>query len=364
MEPAAHQQLPYRILVAPLDWGLGHAVRCIPIIRQILADGHEVILAVTPSTKPILQQAFPDLSRIDFPAYRVRYPYQNMLVNAILQTPHMLGTALRENRVVKNIVRKYRIDAILSDNRVGCFCRGIPNVYLTHQYTVPIPNSLLHAFANWCHRRVIDQFTCLWLPDRGDQSALGPAMSKVPPKKKPFYLGWLSEAQPGLGPTDLRATFILSGPEPQRTRLEDRILAEAKTTQGPFALVRGIISNKPLSSKPDSLHVVHDLADRKTIQTLVNRSEVIVSRSGYTTLMDLAFWRKPALLIPTPGQYEQVHLAKRMQDLGWAHTATQDTLRLEHDLHKANACRMPELPGTPGQGLRPALDYLYQLISG
>jgi len=364
MEPAAHQQLPYRILVAPLDWGLGHAVRCIPIIRQILADGHQVLLAVTPSTKPILQKAFPELPLIDIPAYGVRYPFRNMLANAVVQTPHMLKTALQEYCAVKAIVRNHGIDAILSDNRVGCFSRDLPSVYLTHQYTILIPNRILRAFGNWCHRRVIDQFSCLWIPDRGDQFALGPSMSRVSPKKHPHYLGWLSEAKPAPDENDLKATFILSGPEPQRTLLEKRILAEAQKIPGPFALVRGITTQHPIDGKPQSIRIVHDLADRTTIQDLVNRSEVIVSRSGYTTLMDLAFWRKPALLIPTPGQYEQIHLASRMQELGWAHTIEQDHLQLEEDLRQVKRKCIPELPPLADHGLRPALDKLYQLISG
>jgi UDP:flavonoid glycosyltransferase YjiC (YdhE family) len=363
MQPAAHQQLPYRILVAPLDWGLGHAVRCIPIIRRILADGHQVFLAVTPSTEPVLQQAFPDLPRIDIPAYNVRYPFRNMLINGLVQAPRMLKTALREHSTIKEVVREHRIDAILSDNRMGCFFRGIANVYITHQYTILIPNFLLRAVANWCHRRVIDQFSSLWIPDRNDPFALGPAMSRVPPKKQPFYVGWLSEAEPVTGEGDLKATFILSGPEPQRTRLEQRILAEAKSLEGPFALVRGVTNNQALSGRPESIPLVHDLADRKTIQGLVNRSEVIVARSGYTTLMDLAFWRKPALLIPTTGQYEQEYLADRMQESGWAHTTRQEALQLGRDLQLARLGHMPELPEMPDQGLRSALDDLYQLIS-
>lgn len=364
MQPAAHQQLPYRILVAPLDWGLGHAVRCIPIIRQIRYDGHEVLLAVTPSTRPVLQKAFPDLPLIDIPAYGVRYPFRNMLANAVIQTPRIVYTARGENRAVKAIVREHRIDAILSDNRAGCFFPGIPNIYLTHQYTIPIPNPVLRTGSNWCHRRVIDQFSALWIPDRNDQFALGPAMSRVPPKRQPFYVGWLSEAEPATGESTLKATFILSGPEPQRTRLEERILAEAKSLEGPFALVRGITKNQALFGRPESITLVHDLADRKTIQRLVNQSQVIVSRSGYTTLMDLAFWRKPALLIPTTGQYEQEYLASRMQELGWAHTTQQDTLQLERDLRLTSLCRVPKLPEMTDQGLRPALDHLYQLISG
>lgn len=364
MQPAAHQQLLYRILVAPLDWGLGHAVRCIPIVRQILKDGHRVILAVTPSTEPVLERAFPGLTRVQIPPYRVRYPYRNMLVNALVQSPRMLHTALWEYRTVKTIVREHRIDAILSDNRAGCFFPGIPNIYLTHQYTIPIPNPVLRAGSSWCHRWVIDQFSALWIPDRNDQFALGPAMSRVPPKKQSFYVGWLSEAEQATGKSDLKATFILSGPEPQRSRLEERILAEARSLPGPFALVRGVTNSQALSGRPESIPLVHDLADRKTIQGLVNRSQVIVSRSGYTTLMDLAFWRKPALLIPTTGQYEQEYLASRMQELGRAHTTRQDTLRLERDLRLAGLCRMPKLPEMTDQGLRAALDHLYQLISG
>ncbi len=364
MQPSAHQQLPYRILVAPLDWGLGHAVRCIPIIRQVLADGNQVLLAVTPSTKPVLQKAFPGLPLIDIPAYGVRYPFRNMLANGLMQSPRLLRTALREYQTVKTIVRKHRIDAILSDNRVGCFFPGIPNIYLTHQYTIPIPNPVLRAFSNWCHRRVMAQFSSLWIPDRNDEFALGPVMSSVPPEKQPFYVGWLSEAKPASGEGDLKATFLLSGPEPQRTRLEERILADAKTMKGPFALVRGVTNNQALSGRPNSITLVHDLADRETIQRLVNRSEVIVSRSGYTTLMDLAFWRKPTLLIPTPGQYEQQHLANRMQESGWAHTTTQKALRLGEDLQRALSCCMPLLPAMNDHGLRPALDHLYELISG
>ena len=34
-----------RILVAPLDWGIGHATRCIPIIQQLITHNYEVIIA-------------------------------------------------------------------------------------------------------------------------------------------------------------------------------------------------------------------------------------------------------------------------------------------------------------------------------
>ena len=63
-----------RILVAPLNWGLGHATRCIPIIRALKAHNFEPVIASDGAALQLLKKEFPDLEHVELPSYNITYP--------------------------------------------------------------------------------------------------------------------------------------------------------------------------------------------------------------------------------------------------------------------------------------------------
>lgn len=325
------------ILVAPLDWGLGHAVRCIPIINHLLENENEVILAVTSSTGPILQKAFPNCKLIQVPPYRVKYPFDNMIINMFLQAPRIFINTWREYFWLQRIIEHYKIDTVISDNRFGLFTKKCPSIFISHQIQIPTPNPITSWFSSLVHQWYIKKFDVCWIPDWPDQKALAPALST--PKSVSFkyrHIGWLSNAilLPNLE-RKWDALFVLSGPEPLRTTLEVAIRKQLSSMKGQFLMIRGT-TTKPKKSWNSSPHVhTIDLASRSEINEAINRTDILVSRSGYTTLMDLSIWQKPALLIPTPGQYEQVYLGAYLHEQRFAFCVKQDQLNLNIHLEEA-----------------------------
>lgn len=326
-----------RILIAPLDWGLGHAVRCIPIIYHLLSNYNEAILAVTASTRPVLQKAFPKCTFIEVPPYRVVYPFNTMIINMFLQAPRIFINTWREYFWLQRIIEQYEIDAVISDNRFGLFSNKCPTVFITHQIQIPTPNPLTSWFSSFVHQLYIKKFDTCWIPDWPDEKALAPALSI--PKSVSFkyrHIGWLSNAV--LIPDLERkwdALFVLSGPEPLRTTLEVAIRKQLSAINGQFLIIRGTTTETKNSwiSSPH-VHTI-DLASRSEINEAISRTDILVSRSGYTTLMDLSVWQKPALLIPTPGQYEQVYLGSYLHKQRFAFCVKQNQLDLKVHLEEA-----------------------------
>jgi len=290
------------ILTAPLDWGLGHATRCIPIIRFLLEKGCRVSIGGSGAGWQLLQQHFPQADAYELPAYAVRYPHRNMYLNMARQLPHFWRTARRERDWLAR--HHKRFDAVISDNRFGLFQSGLHCVYLTHQVQLPLP--WLASPATAVHRRIIRRFHSCWIPDTA-QSLLAGRLSRSGPLGA-TYVGPLSDLQ--VSPLRFpRFAFlcVLSGPEPMRSHLEDRLYEELQSTGQSCVLIRG--SSRPGRQRDHPLIKVIDLVDRKQLGQYIAASDLYVGRSGYSTLMDLYRIRRPALLIPTPGQYEQEYLA-------------------------------------------------------
>ncbi|MBK7872558.1 MAG: hypothetical protein IPJ74_18690 [Saprospiraceae bacterium] len=132
-----------RILVAPLDWGLGHATRCIPIVQELLDQDAEVLLATNGGAFELLRKEFPTLIVEKLPAYNIRYANGNMYWNVGIQLPKIIKAIVSEYYTLKKLIHQYQIDAIISDNRYGCFSKKVKCIFITHQINILIPNFFL-----------------------------------------------------------------------------------------------------------------------------------------------------------------------------------------------------------------------------
>ena len=379
------------VIVAPLNWGLGHATRCIPIIDALQEAGATVILASDGGALALLQREFPHLRAVELPAYDIRYPFRSMLLSMAVQGHKILRGCLLEYFWLKNFLKNEDIDAVISDNRFGFFSRKTHSIFMTHQVQILMPIRFLQPFVNAVNHFFIRRFDALWIPDVASEQNLasdlahGFFVEKLSKKLTINYLGTLSRMKNFTAELKYRAIIVLSGPEPQRTFLEEKIfnqlekiisdkkeipqlLRHLAMTSSQFCLVRGIgverkrlgnfesflnvcrafISAKKLThqkaavEKKEWIHEIeiHNILTGKELNQKIMESEVVICRSGYSSLMDLLVLQKKALLIPTVGQTEQEYLADELARQNRFVSQHQDAL----DLPKAFA----ELPQTTG----------------
>ena len=336
---------PRRILVAPLDWGLGHASRCIPIIQTLLHMEVEVILAGNGRSLALLTDHFPELLSIQLPDYRIRYARtaRGFIGNLFRQIPRILWAIRQEHQQLAEILSQYEIKGIISDNRYGVWNPHIPSVVICHQLCVrlPSPFQFLRKPIFQLHQRFLAKFEAVWIPDYPSRGMAEDLIHSYPTHLTTHFLGPLSRfyepaptsphAHPLLSSTKVDIVVVLSGPEPQRSLIEERIRAESQHISREVCIIQG----KPelqIVEKRENLTTISYLGT-EDLRNILLRASVVISRSGYSSLMDYeALGLSQVILVPTPGQTEQLYLAARMQELGKALHISQRNFSLTHAL--------------------------------
>ncbi len=330
------------ILLSPLDWGLGHATRCIPLIYSLRKYHATVIVAAEGPVASLLQQEFPHLRILPIAGYRIRYAAgrKGFFLKILAQLPKIQSAINQEYRWVKMLEQQMPLHGIISDNRPGFFSKKLPSVYITHQLKINTGITWLDKFAQAAHYQFINKFQECWVPDYSSATqSLGGELSH--PRKMPKipvkYLGALSRfKRPGQLLLKYDLLVLLSGPEPQRTVFENLLLPQLSGISARIAFVRGLpgLSDKWADSSNVSFfnHLPADV-----LNNLINESALVIARAGYSTIMDLAALQKKAILVPTPGQGEQEYLAQYLRTRSVCYTCPQEELLLSDVLKNAAA---------------------------
>lgn len=303
-----------RILVAPLHWGLGHATRCIPIINALINYNFEPIIASDGNALNLLRKEFPDLEYYKLPSYNITYSKKgrHLKFKLIKDSLKIIKTINKEKKVIDELIKTKNINGIISDNRFGVRHKTIPSVFITHQLNVLSGNTTW--LSSKIHQNIIAKFDQCWVPDYKDLPNLSGDIGHLKKKLSNIkYIGPLSRLRKQELEKTIDILVILSGPEPQRTLLEKKLIFEFNTYKGTVILVKGLVSDKQLITKIGSIKTYNYMISDE-LETAINTSKLVVSRSGYTTIMDLAKLGKKAIFIPTPGQFEQLYLAKKLSD--------------------------------------------------
>ncbi|MFT4698273.1 MAG: hypothetical protein ACI9SJ_001415 [Flavobacteriaceae bacterium] len=312
------------ILVAPLHWGLGHATRCIPLINALLVHNYNVIIASDGGALLLLRKEFPSLKTIELPSYHIKYSKKgkNFRINLLLKLPSIQKAISEEKKCIKELVNQKLIDGIISDNRLGVYHKNIPCVFITHQ--IKVLSGKTTFISSKIHQKLMNKFNECWVPDVEGPFSLSGEMGHL--KNTPFrikYIGILSRMNKLNLPKVYDILILLSGPEPQRTLLETQLLKVFKGTEQKILVVRGVLENKQTTFDLKNIKIVNFMTTFE-LEKAINESSVIIARSGYTTIMDLTKLEKNVFLIPTPGQFEQEYLAKRLKDLGMVASCKQE----------------------------------------
>jgi uncharacterized protein (TIGR00661 family) len=318
------------ILIAPLNWGLGHATRCIPIIKALQQRNHIPIIASDGIALELLRKEFPYLKFLELPSYHIEYAKngKNFKWKLIHNLPNMIGAIMHEKQLVKTWISQYGIDGIISDSRLGVFSKSIPSVFITHQLQVMTGNTTW--LTTKLHQNIIKKYSECWVPDTPTTRNLAGDLSQLNKDSlKLRYIGPLSRMQKKDIPKKYDLMIILSGPEPQRGILEEKLKTEVLRFKGNVVFIKGVIQADQVKEQIDTICYYNFMNSRQLEQTF-NESDIVLCRSGYTTIMDLAKLNKKAFFIPTPGQYEQIYLAKKLKKEGLVPYADQDSFIIEN----------------------------------
>ena len=302
-----------RVLVAPLDWGLGHTTRCIPIIQELLHQDFIVLLTAEGDSAHLLRKEFPSLTILSLKGYKISYSKTKSFFKLKLfgQIPKILKAIKQEHTWLNQIIKEHKIDIVVSDNRYGLYNINIKSIFITHQLAIETGN----AFTNWLvqklNYRQINKFDQCWIPDEEAPFDLAGKLSH--PKEMPVnltkYIGILSRFKKETAEKNIDLLVLISGPEPQRTAFENMMLLQMTKVSFKMVLVRGLpgASNKIINTNKN-LQIFGHLSATE-LNKLIQSSKIIIARSGYSTIMDLIALQQTAVLIPTPGQTEQEYLA-------------------------------------------------------
>ena len=312
--------------MAPLNWGLGHATRCIPLIRELLTQQAEVLIASDGRAFRLLQKEFPQLRSFLLPAYDITYPSNSMLWNMALQLPKIQRAIRAEHKTIRQLVEQEKIDCIISDNRYGCYDQRIISIFITHQVFIKSGYCCGDYLLKKINHFLIQRFDELWIPDISQFPGLAGELSHGEISMAHQYLGPLSRFITQEVPQTYDVAVVLSGPEPQRSYLEKAIRQQAQKSSRQFLIIQGV-TDREKYEKAANIETISYLKGDRLNQVLLG-SKAIISRSGYSTIMDLIKIQKPAILVPTPGQTEQEYLASLFEKEGIFHVQRQSHLNL------------------------------------
>jgi UDP-N-acetylglucosamine transferase subunit ALG13 len=380
-----------KVLIAPLDWGLGHVTRCIPIIKELINQKCIVVAAVSGVQRTILLREIPDLAFVELPGYGVKYGKNRAMtvLQLICSIPKILIRVNREKAWLRVWIRQERPDLIISDNRYGLYSKEVVSIFITHQLLIRTPlGSVADRILQRVNYAFIRRYALCWVPDAEGSDGLAGELSH--PVRLPDvpvrYIGWLSRfggeggvigegsgymtrigegadrsvgsgvvevgrqgRDAGPGGTGFDLLVLLSGPEPQRTLLEKKILEQVTDYPGRVVLVRGLPDGGDLPAPPRV--AVYNHLPAAELEVVIRGAGLVICRSGYSTVMDLMRLGKRAILVPTPGQTEQEYLGNYLAQKGWAICIEQDGFFLADAMAGAEEQQMAAADGQQKQKL-------------
>jgi uncharacterized protein (TIGR00661 family) len=324
------------ILICPLDWGLGHATRCVPIVKELQRLNFNVIIGADKNPLAFLHQEFPNIQLVTIPGYEVTYCEKGSSFQLFCESVRFYKSIKQERQLINKIIEEHNIDIIISDNRYGLWSAKIKSIIVTHQLFVKAPFGSVLA-----HKKIeklLKNFDECWIPDvYGTPNLSGDLAHSKPIKQEHKFIGPLSRFEKPEGKLKIEydVCAIISGPEPQRSIFEKLVLEQLNQSDLTAIVVRGLPNEKQeVTNKKQEVKIFNHLRTEK-LQQFITKSKMVVCRAGYSSIMDLITLNKKAILVPTPGQTEQEYLANYHLDQGNFYTQKQNELDINVALSNA-----------------------------
>lgn len=341
-----------KILISPLNWGLGHATRDIAIMRVLEQEGHDLSVAASGAALNLLKKEFPNATFCTVKDYSSPYTSKGFSISKfIAKIPAMIKQIQKEHQIIEQMISNNTYDLVISDNRFGVYSQKTPSIFISHQLRSNVPKEvellerMTELFNEYYHKRFERVIVADNPPGKTSLTGkLGKANRPVT-QQKVYYAGILSSIERRDVPEDIDYLVSISGPQEQKQGFKEPILKQITDIPGKKIVLLGEPGNSTQQYLDADTQVI-GYADRNEMADLMNRSRCIITRSGYTSVMEIAeLEKKYCLFVPTPGQTEQEYLSKLYEEKGWFHSVKQKHISLGKDLDVARKYTgFPEMP--------------------
>ncbi len=297
-----------KILISPLDWGIGHTTRCIPLIHQLLEQNNQIFFAGNDFQNQLISKEFPLIETFDLEGYNIKLSSKKSTYTQVLNQVFTFKKVIKqEKKWLLDFVKKKSIDLILSDNRYGFYHTEIESIFITHQLNLQIPK--FQKIVNGKLLKYIHHFNSIWIPDDEKINLSGNLSVQKKLKISAIKIGLLSRFKAIDLEKKYHYLFIVSGPAPENATFLSEIIEKINSFNEKVAIISPVKLNHHLNNHID----FYLLPETKEMEKIINQSIVVVAKSGYTSLMELVKLKKRSVLIPTKGQFEQEYLAKHFK---------------------------------------------------
>ena len=297
-----------RVLFSALNWGMGHVSRSIAILHQLRDQGNTIFIACSDSQQKVFEAYFDDLLFIQHDDYPFKFKGNgNFSLDLLFSFSQLRKRLLKEKGEVKKLVNEYRIDVCISDHRYGFYAKNCNSIFLTHQVQIALPK--VFNWLNVIHHRLMRNFNYIWVIDDNKSKTAG-KLSVNKKFKNLYYIG--TQSRFSLYPSTIKENYsvvIVSGPSPYKEQfLQEQLLAAKQRVEKTIIITPQVNFN--FNNLPNNIKIELSLNWRESDQIIL-KAKKIISRSGYSAIMDSIELQCESELCPTKGQYEQEYLAKK-----------------------------------------------------
>ncbi|UCF49689.1 MAG: hypothetical protein JSU91_08060 [Thermoplasmatales archaeon] len=326
-----------KIIYGICSWGLGHASRSLPIIRKLIDENNELtIISNGRSLEFLKKELGNNIKYFDIPDYPMLLSENSrqFMAKSAVYWPSFIGRMESELQKLKKILENIKCDRIISDSRYGIYSRTIPSFFISHQIRImnPLRIDIFERGSEIFNLFFFKRYAGVLVPDYKDDNLSGDLSHNLRriDEDKIHYVGALSDFKKKKTKKDIDYLISISGPEPQRTMLEEKLLSQVNNLKGRIIITLGKTEKKDKFNKKNI--ETYSFLSKEKREDFLNRSKLVISRSGYSTIMDLAIIGTKALMIPTPGQVEQEYLGQYHNNKGTFFSVNQDTIDLKRDV--------------------------------
>jgi uncharacterized protein (TIGR00661 family) len=324
------------IIYGVCSWGLGHSTRSLPVIRKLIEEGNDLTIISNGRSLQLLKREIREAHFIDIPDYPVLVSdsAKKFMAKSVIYFPLFVKRMEYGLYQLSRMLRKKKYDLIISDARYDMYNKKIPTFFISHQMRImnPLRIKMVEYGSELFNLFFFKRFKEVIVPDFREDDLSGDLshnLKKID-EDKLHYVGILSDFKKKRKKKDIDFLISISGPEPQRSILERKLLAQAENLDGKVVMTLGKTEGYFERNIEDL--TIYSFLKKEEREDLLNRAKMVISRSGYSTIMDLGVIGTKGLLIPTPGQIEQEYLAHYHRELNTFYSVDQEKVDLRRDV--------------------------------
>jgi len=358
-----------KMIYGVCSWGLGHATRSLPVIRKLIEEDNEItIISHGRSLQLLKNELGKNLEYIEISDYPMLLSENSrqFMAKSLIYWPIFVSQLRRGWKKLKKNLEHKKYDAIISDARYEIYNRKVPSFFISHQMRImnPMRIKFLEKGSEIFNLFFFRRYAGVIVPDYKDDNLSGDLshnLNKID-EKKLHYVGALSDFKKKQTKKDIDYLISISGPEPQRTMLQEKLLSKVDQLKGNIVITLGKTEGKDKIKKKNIQ--TFSFLSKKDREDFLNRSKLVISRSGYSTILDLSVIGTKALMIPTPGQIEQEYLAKYHNSIKTFYCVNQSNINLAKDVELANKTTGLKRECNVEKSVEKILDIVYNTKKG